>query len=90
VFIVRSDTRLLILDGDVDYTVQIHEGSGIINVRYLGVGPGAVGQNATIGFQAAGGLAAKTYPISCNGRALDDNSDDADPSDQGWSVAPLR
>src|SRR5262249_2079275 len=46
---------------------------------------GANGQSATIGFQGAGGASAKAYPLTFNGKILDDNLPDS-----GWSVSPLR
>ncbi len=68
----------------VEMQVQIHEGSNVINTKYRGNGASSSGQQATIGFQRAGGLAATVHPLGCNARILDDNRTDA-----GWSVAPL-
>ena len=91
VFAIYYDARLWNNAGNnVDFTIEVHEGSGVINVRYISVAPAMIGQGATIGFQAAGGAGAKAYPIGCNVSVLDDNSDDGDNGDQGWSVAPLR
>ena len=74
-------------DYDVRFQVQIHEGSGLINIKYRHeMYPNANGQSATIGFQLAGGSSAKAYPISYNGKVLDDNRDDS----EGWSVCPVR
>ncbi len=72
---------------NVRFQVQIHEGSGLINVKYRHeMAPAANGQSATIGFQLAGGSSAKAYPITYNGKVLDDNRDDS----EGWSVCPVR
>jgi len=62
--------------------VQIHERSGLINVKYRGPSL-ANGASATIGFQGAGGSAAAVHPLTFNGKILDDNR-----PDQGWSVHP--
>lgn len=80
----------------VHFQVQIHEGSGLINVKYFDpMQPQLNGQNHTIdgvsrntaiGFQGAGGSGAKAYPISYNAKVLDDNRDDS----EGWSVCPVR
>src|SRR6185369_8546221 len=60
------------------------EGSGLIHVRYRDGGNSAAnGQAATIGFQGAGGSNAAAYPITCNGKVMDDNQ-----SDESWSVHP--
>ena len=70
----------------VNGQVQIHEGSNAMNVQYRStMSAGANGQSATIGFQGAGGASAKAYPLTFNGKILDDNLPDA-----GWSVSPLR
>ncbi len=70
----------------VNGQVQIHERSSAMNVQYRStMSAGANGQNATIGFQSAGGASAKAYPLTFNGKILDDNLPDA-----GWSVSPLR
>ena len=69
---------------DVRFQVQIHERSNLISVRYRDAQNNANGQLATIGFQGAGGSAAAAYPITCNGKVLDDNLSDRD----GWSVHP--
>jgi hypothetical protein len=72
---------------NVRFQVTIHEGSGLINVQYRDeMNPNANGQGATIGFQLAGGAAAKSYPIIYNGKILDDNRD----NDMGWSISPVR
>lgn len=71
----------------VNYQVQIHEGSGLINVKYRNeMSPSMNGQSATIGFQGSGGSSATAYPIVYNGKVLDDNRDDT----EGWSVCPVR
>jgi len=62
--------------------VQIHETSGLVNVKYRGPTV-ATGTSATIGFQGAGGGAAAVHPLTFNGKILDDNR-----PDQGWSVHP--
>jgi hypothetical protein len=69
---------------DTRMQVQIHERSSLISVRYRDSQNNANGQSATIGFQGAGGSAASAYPITCNGKVLDDNLNDRD----GWSVHP--
>lgn len=87
VFIVDYTAQTLSNDYNVRFQVQIHETSGLINVRYRNeMNPSANGQSATIGFQTAGGASAKAYPISYNGKVLDDNRDDS----EGWSVCPVR
>src|SRR5438067_1914343 len=66
--------------------VEIHETSNVMNVKYRStMSAGANGQSATIGFQGAGGASAAAYPLTFNGKILDDNLPDA-----GWSVSPLR
>ena len=71
---------------DITFQVQIHEGSGLINVHYASpTVPAMNGQSATIGFQTAGGTSARAYPIVYNGKVLDDNRDD-----MSWSIAPVR
>src|SRR5262249_34572107 len=68
----------------VNGQVQFHETSNLINVKYRdGGNNNANGQAATIGFQGAGGASAAAYPLTCNGRILDDNR-----PDEGWSVHP--
>src|SRR5207247_10348586 len=65
--------------------VEIHETSNVMNGKYRStMSSGANGQSATIGFQGAGGGSAKAYPLTFNGKILDDNLPDA-----GWSVSPL-
>src|SRR6185369_15737075 len=67
----------------VNGQVQIHERSNVINVKYRStLSANSNGQNATIGFQSAGGAGAT--PLTFNGKILDDNLPDS-----GWSVAPL-
>ncbi|MDD4150070.1 MAG: hypothetical protein PHE33_08575 [Bacteroidales bacterium] len=95
-YVGSSPNRTVIIDYEaktysnnypVRFQVQIHEGSGLINVKYRHeMSPFANGQSATIGFQLAGGLSAKAFPITCNGKVLDDNRDDA----EAWSVCPVR
>jgi hypothetical protein len=93
-FIVSYDTTTLSGGFVVDFQIQIHETSGLINVKYFDLDPSAVGQSATLGFQLAGAAAARTYPIVCNGTVLDDDSGEAgatvDPSAEGWSIVPVR
>jgi hypothetical protein len=91
-----SPNRTFIVDYEVDLTsgnegsddlrfqVQIHETSSLIGVRYRDKQSNANGQAATIGFQGAGGAAAASYPITCNGKVLDDN----DETKEGWSIHP--
>lgn len=92
VFKVYFDGRLWSGGANIDFSVQIHEGSGAISVRYFDCEPGACGEGATIGFQTAGAAAGtgRAYPISCNARVLDHTTNDATASEQGWSVTPLR
>jgi hypothetical protein len=71
-------------EDDFSFQVQIHEGSGLMNVRYRDLGFRANGQAATIGFQGAGGANSTAYPLTCNGKILDDN----DSARQGWSIHP--
>src|SRR5438094_1237914 len=69
----------------VNGQVEIHETSNVMNVKYRStMSAGANGQSATIGFQGAGGASAAAYPLTFNGKILDDNLPDA-----GWSVSPL-
>jgi hypothetical protein len=92
-----SPNRVFIADFEVDlvsgsegsddlrFQVQVHEGSSLINVRYRDKQSGANGQQATIGFQgAAGGASAASYPLTCNGKVLDDN----DAAEEGFSLHP--
>ena len=68
----------------INAQMQIHETSNLIHVRYRdGGNSNANGQAATIGFQGAGGSNAAAYPITCNGKVMDDNQ-----SDESWSVHP--
>jgi hypothetical protein len=67
-----------------NFQIQIHETSGLINVKYRNeMSPSTNGQSATIGFQVN---SSKAYPIVTNGKVLDDNRDDS----EGWSVCPIR
>ena len=87
VYIIDYEAQTLSGDYNVRFQIQIHETSGLINVRYRNeMSPSANGQSATIGFQTAGGSTAKAYPIVYNGKVLDDNRDDS----EGWSVCPVR
>src|SRR5438552_3489077 len=61
---------------DIRFQVEIHESSNVINVRYGGSGHIANGQAATIGFQGAGGAGATAFPLTFNGKILDDNRPD--------------
>jgi hypothetical protein len=90
-----SPNRVFVVDWQMDVVaqggsdiinaqLQIHEGSNLIHVRYRdGGNSNANGQAATIGFQGAGGSSASAYPITCNGKVMDDNQ-----SDESWSVHP--
>jgi hypothetical protein len=81
-FTVQGEAYVRANSGDVNWQIVIHEG-GMITVRYFpDMSPASCGQDATIGFQTAGGSSAKAYSISCNARVIDDN----DEKDQGWSV----
>jgi hypothetical protein len=75
---------------DVQFQVQVHEGSGLMNVRYFNMHPSATGGSATIGFQTQGASSARGYPISYNTQILDDNADDSDAGHESWSIAPIR
>lgn len=87
VAIVYYRMRVYGQDWVVHFQVQIHEGSGLINVKYFDpMHPSANGQSATIGFQLHGGANAKAYPLGYNVKILDDNRDDS----EGWSVSPVR
>src|SRR5213080_4755337 len=66
---------------DLRFQVEIHESSNVINVRYGSSGHIANGQAATIGFQGAGGAGATAFPLTFNGKILDDNR-----PDEGWSI----
>ncbi len=69
--------------------VMIHETSGLINVKYFGANATLNGQanvsNTVIGFQGAGGASAKYYPITFNGKIMDDNA-----QTDSWSISPVR
>lgn len=73
----------------IEYMVMIHETSGLINVKYFGSDATLNGQagnnNTVIGFQLSGGSSAKYYPITYNGKILDDNN-----QFDSWSVSPVR
>lgn len=70
----------------IELMVMIHETSGLINVKYFGSSPTMNGQSTTvIGFQGAGGASAKYYPITYNGKVLDDNA-----QTDSWSISPVR
>ena len=80
------DTVTLSGGNIVSFQITIHEGSGLINVRYRDpMAAAANGQSATIGFQTAGGATARAYPIVFNGKVLDDDRDD-----MSWSISPVR
>jgi hypothetical protein len=66
---------------DMRFQVQIHESSQLINVHYDGTGNIANGQAATVGFQTAGGSGSTAFPITFNGKVLDDNR-----NSEGWSI----
>ena len=83
---IDYEAHTYVFEYDVRFQIQIHETSGLINVRYRDpMHPSANGQGATIGFQTAGGSSARAYPIVYNGKALDDNADN-----MSWSVSPVR
>jgi hypothetical protein len=78
----------------VEFQVQIHEGSGLINVKYINMPVQLNGQvwncagtdkNTVIGFQTSGGANAKAYPLSYNAKILDDNR-----MPESWSISPSR
>lgn len=77
--------RTLPANDDNHFTVELHEGSNLISVRYVTVEADGRGQGATIGFQGAGGAQAAAYPLTLNGAILD-----AARPDQGWSIQPTR
>lgn len=84
VYIVDYRMRPYTGSGTVNFQVQIHEGSSLINVKYRDEMHASLnGQSATIGFQVS---SSRGYPIVCNGKVLDDNRDDS----EGWSVSPVR
>ena len=66
---------------DVRFQVQLHEMSNVITVKYRDSQFSANGQQATIGFQGAGGASADTQPLTCNGKVLDDNR-----PNEGWAA----
>jgi hypothetical protein len=79
---------------EVEFQVQIHEGSGLINIKYIEMPDQLNGQvwncsgankNTLIGFQTSGGANAKAYPISYNAKILDDNR-----MPESWSISPSR
>src|SRR5436190_334778 len=72
-------------DDDMRFQIQIHESSNVINVRYNATGHLANGQTATIGFQGAGGSGATAFPLTFNGKILDDNR-----PNEGWSIEAGR
>ena len=81
VVVLKAECETHSGDDDINYEIMIHE-KGMITVSYWGsISPSACGQDATIGFQMAGGSAAKTFPISYNARVIDDNDER-----QSWSV----
>jgi hypothetical protein len=86
IFVVDYQADMNVGEGSDDnaFQIEIHETSNLINVRYRDKQNVANGQGATIGFQGAGGAGAATYPVTCNGKVLDDN----DPAHEGWSVHP--
>ncbi len=83
-FIVDFQIETVSGGADVFAQVQIHETSSLISVRYYTAQFAANGQSATIGFQGAGGSSAVAYPLTCNGKILDDNQ----INEEGWSVHP--
>ena len=85
-FVVDFQENRVAATGDkVNGQVQIHERSNVLDVKYRStISAGANGQTATIGFQGAGGASATAYPLTFNGKILDDNRPNS-----GWSVSPL-
>jgi len=81
----RSGTAMV-----AEFQVQIHEGSGLINVKYNAMHPSLNGQDwgypVTIGFQLHGGASAKAFPITHNSKVLDDNAGNT----EGFSVCPVK
>ncbi len=76
---------------DAIFQVQILEGSGLINVSYVNAPSGATEQSATIGFQGAGGSAARAYPVICKGSLLWPSAAASGAGLRaGWSIAPIR
>jgi hypothetical protein len=71
---------------NVFFQMEIHEGSNLINIKYHTMAPEYCGQGATIGFQLAGGSSAKAFPLTYNGKILDDNIGKS----EGWSVCPVK
>jgi hypothetical protein len=86
IFVVDYQADVNVGEGsdDLSFQIQIHETSNLINVRYRDKQHQANGQNATIGFQGAGGASSTAYPITCDAKVLDDN----DVAHEGWSVHP--
>src|SRR5439155_14337818 len=74
-FIVDFQENRVASSGDkVNGQVQIHERSNVLDVKYRStISANANGQAATIGFQGAGGASATAYPLTFNGKILDDN-----------------
>jgi hypothetical protein len=85
VYIIDFDSNRYNTGDDVDGQIEIHEGSGLINVFYRVMEAPVNGQTSTIGFQLNGGSGAKAYPITYNAKVFDDNRN---PS--SWSVCPVR
>jgi hypothetical protein len=96
-FVGTAPNRVFLADFDLDrpdtasdtdnvqFQVQIHEGSNLMNVQYRLAGPTAlVSPSATIGFQTAGGVGSRAYPLSFNGKVLASSR-----PNMGWSIAPL-
>lgn len=73
---------------DITLQVTIHEGSGLITVRYYQTETYCNGANATIGFQGAGGSNAKALPVTYNGKVFDDNYNNQ--GQQFVSFSPVR
>jgi hypothetical protein len=85
-FIVDYEVDINVGEGsdDLRFQVQVHELSGLISVRYRDKQVNANGQLATIGFQGAAANGRKAYPLTCDGKILDDN----DAAREGWSIHP--
>lgn len=83
VYVIHYSALTYFGNHPVEFEIQIHEGSDLINVAYLNMDASAIGQGATIGFQMPGAAPAKVYPIVYNGAVMSTNG-------QSWSIAPVR
>ena len=75
-------------DSVVYFVVKLYEGSNVIGVYYDTAYDASLGGTATIGYQLAGGVSAKTYPLSFNANVL--AYDAGITLGQGWSISPVR